>query len=704
MATVLRELTPPVILVETLDEVGKMVSAYHARPDLPLAFDIETTGLDPRAGKLVTLQFAQRGHSVSVIDARRLPPGPLGLALAGLFEGEFLIVGHNLKFDFGWLMEKLGIYPTRCFDTLLAEQVIHGLGRSEANNRGMALNLKALAHRYLDRDMSKEERNWFIDLDQREEEWAGALPVGQITYAAADVLLLPDLYDIQLAELKRRTLTQPARLEMAALPAIASIEQSGVGINVEGWRAFIAEKEAEAAEIESEALAVFGGAVLAARAKVFDAKLAVYQQWEASKQAEERRLRAVFDEGLTATNEYQPPKWGEFKVTGMQMWRTTHPNPGKPKPDTSVPNIGSSAQLQHAFAEMGIPLPTKLDPKTKERKPTTESEALESLEDDHPSVKLLLDYRRAAKFVTSFGESLLRFVTPAGRIHPEYVQIGASTGRMSCTRPNWQQVPSKGDGKRLRELVVAGPRNVLLTADFSNIELRILADISGDETMLRLFATGEDLHSYTARMMFGLGNDVDVKHTLMPGSDQTYRAVAKVINFGLAYGMSAPKLSRAVHVSRERAQELMDAHFALYPGVATWMRETKRTGFDKLESRTLSGRKRYYTDPEEGDDYRMLKARIERQSMNTPIQGTSADITKQALVNLYRGGLLQNQFGLAQIVAVVHDEIVLECEAENAALVSAALTKAMGDAAEQYLKRVTLPPVEVVVSEHWSKE
>ena len=697
MAAILRGVDNSIILLTEESDLRRMVDAYCARPHLPLAFDIETTGLDPRAGRLITLQFYQSGHPVSVVDVRQVFY-PIHDILAPLFDGTLLIVGHNLKFDFGWLMERLDIYPTRCFDTFLAEQVIHGVGRTDAQARGIGLALKDLLQRYLSAPMSKEERSWFIDLDQR-PEWNAPLPLEQITYAAADVRHLPDLYTLQRAELVNRRLTLAAKLEMDTLPAIASIEQSGVAINVEGWRAFIAEKEVQAREIESTALETFGGAILQARTREYDRKREEYQQWEEAKKGEEARLRAVFDEppGTTA-NEYQPPKWGEFKNTGMAVWRASHPNPGKPKPDTSIPNLSSPAQLKTAFDEMGVTVTS------------TASEVLESLEDEHPSVRLLLNYRRVSKFVTSFGESLLRFVTPAGRIHPEYVQIGASTGRMSCTRPNWQQVPSKGDGKRLRELVVAGPGNKLLTADFSNIELRILADISGDATMLRLFAEGLDLHSYTARMMFKLGEEVDVAHACLPGSDRPYRFVAKTINFGLVYGMSPNKLARTVHVSPGEAHNLMDAYFNLYPGVAAWMQQKKVQGLQQLESVTLSGRKRYYylptvsRDPASIQEYRKAKARIERQAMNAPIQGTSADITKQALVNLYQSGMLQNQFDFARIVAVVHDEIVLECAQEHAALVSAALAKAMGDAAKQYLKRVTLPPVEVVAADHWSKE
>ena len=681
-----------------------------ARREMPLAFDIETTGLDPRLGHLVSLQWAQEGFPAVVVDARVFAYRALAEVLQPLLTHGPVVVGHNLKFDLLWVMEKLHLYPTRVYDTLLAEQLLLGLGRSDAKSRGVGLSLKHLTHKYLGLVMSKEERSWFIDLDKRPDEWNAPLPEAQVEYALADVRGLTRIQREQQALLRDRAMLGVARLEMRALPAIAAIEQAGIRVDVEGWRSFIAEKEEEAREIESQALEVFGGAILQARAKVFDEKLVVYQAWEEARDAEVERLRALFNEPLgTTTNEYQPPKWGEFKTTGMQMWRGRFPNPGKPKMDTSPPNLGSPTQLRAAFEQMGITVAS------------TDSETLQRLEETHPEVHLLLSFRRAKKFVEAFGEALLQYVTPAGRIHPEYVQIGASTGRMSCTRPNWQQVPSKGDGKRLRQLVVAEPGYKLLTADFSNIELRILADITGDETMLRLFAEGLDLHSYTARMMFGLDEGVDVASEVVPGTVATYRYVAKTINFGLVYGMSASKLGRVVKVSKEEAEGLMESYFRLYPGVAEWMKRMRAEGVERLLSETLSGRQRQYTLPtltafpstknvrdiqawrEAQQEYRKQKATIERQAMNTPIQGTSADITKLALALLYESHLLTGGVALGRVVAVVHDEIVIEAKEAAVPIVSSLLASKMEDAAKTYLTRVTLPPVEVVVADYWRK-
>lgn len=413
---------PETVLVTQHAALTAWVESFLRHPELPLAFDIETTGLDPRTGHIVSLQFYQEGCPVVVVDVREREPYDreyTAEALKPLFTGRLLILGHNLKFDFGWLMQHYGIYPTRCYDSFLAEQVIHGVGRSEAKASGVPLGLAALAQHYAGKGMSKAERNWFIDLEQRPEEWDAALPEEQVAYAAEDVRVLPVIYREQVEQLTTLGLLRPARLEMDALPAITSIEQSGVKVNVGGWRAFIAEKEAEAKRIEEEALKVFGAAILQARVSKYDEALTRYQEWEQALDRQTEYARTTWE----TMGEGMGEAWGKYKTRLLKAWREAHPNPGKPKPDTSLPNLSSPAQLMQAFLQMGITTVS------------TASDALKELEEEYPEVKLLLDYRRAEKFVTSFGEALLQYVTPEGRIHPEYVQIGASTGRMSCTRP-----------------------------------------------------------------------------------------------------------------------------------------------------------------------------------------------------------------------------------------------------------------------------
>ncbi len=269
---------------------------------------------------------------------------------------------------------------------------------------------------------------------------------------------------------------------------------------------------------------------------------------------------------------------------------------------------------------------------------------------------------------------------------------------MSCSNPPWQQIPSKTvDGRRLRACVIATPGNVLLTSDYPNIELRILADLSCDKAMLKFFADGVDLHAATARMMFGLPDSFAPKEDRHPTVGVLYRDIAKTINFGLVYGMSSAKLGRTLKICKEQAQELMDKYFTLYPGVVQWLKRQRHLGPYQGFSTTVSGRKRFYELPDRySPDFTKIRSSIERQACNSPIQGSSADITKLALALSY-----ERLPEKARIVAVVHDEIVVEAPEAMKDECAAILAQAMKDSCLKYLKRVHIPDFEVLISDHW---
>jgi DNA polymerase-1 len=690
----------------TVAQAKSVVARYLAREREPVFFDTETTGLDPRTCKLVAVQVKQGERPAVIFDVRDRPE--VVKALAPIFE-KLTIIGHNLKFDLNFL-RAAGIQVHRCYDTQLAEQLLLGMGLSEAKDAGVGVNLEATAKRY-GMPVSKDERGWFYTpapLDQRPEEWAAPFPSEQVAYMAQDVDVLPTIAFEQKAELKRLGLNEVARIEMDCLPALVEMEHTGIRIDVEGWRAFIAEKDIEAKRLENEVLAVIGAAVLSERIRAYDREMKRYEGYREALAREEKRLRVQYD----SLNE--PTGWGEYKKANMAAWRAKTMPVTKPKLDTSPPNLDSTAQLIVGLEALGVPVPTKKNPKG-QRVKTTESKALEPLAARYPVIKLFLDYRKNAKFVTSFGETLLAHADQYGRIHPEYQQIGAATGRMSCQRPNWQQVPSKGDGKRLRELVKAAPGNVLLTADFSNIELRILANITGDETMIRLFNEGADLHSETARRMFKLDASIDPAKVVWK-RDLTYRQIAKIINFMLVYGGSPFKLAMEIGIETSEAEALVESYFVAYPGVAAWMRRTKREVWSTLCSKTLAGRRRPYEDvgaePNiygyrgKRDEYEDAKrewlkrrSRVERQSLNTPIQGTSADITKLACALFHK----HCDVRLGRLVAVVHDEMVVEAKEEHALVVAEVLKTAMKTACDRYLTLSPVPEPDVMVSDHWVK-
>jgi DNA polymerase-1 len=700
MGTAAPTLTYTATVLSTVADAERVVRAFLRR-SLPVAFDTETTGLNPRARKVSAIQLKQGDRPAVIFDVRDRPEAVK--ALRPIFEG-CVLIGHNLKFDLNFLRQ-YGIRAKRVFDTQIAEQLIHGVGLGEAADRGKPVNLEATAKRY-GIAVSKEERSWFIDLDQR-PEWNEPFPDAQVSYMAQDVEVLPAIALAQKKLLLKLGLVQVTNIEMRCLLALVEMECAGIRIDVDGWRAFIAEKETEAKRLENEVLAVIGTAIMRERIRAYDRAVRQYDNWRAAVKRAEETARAEWEaepEGLA---------WGEFKKAFMAGWRAKQTPITKPKLDASPPNLDSQLQLITGLEALGLPIPMKKNDKG-ERVKTTESKSLEPLAVQYPVIKLFLDYRKAAKFVTSFGEKLLAHVGEDGRIHPEYNQIGAATGRMSCERPNWQQVPSKGDGKRLRELVKAGRGCAMLTADFSNIELRILANITGDAAMCAAFDAGLDLHSETAKRMFG--DQIDPKSIWK--RDLTYRQIAKIINFMLVYGGTPFKLAMEIGIEVDEAEALVERYFLAYPGVKRWMDKQRAAVWQTLHSTTLAGRRRPYSDvgpepsfagygkkrarefDEAKREWQKARRRVERQAMNTPIQGSSADITKLACALFVE----HCDPRLGRLVACVHDELVVEAREDSAGVVAEVLKAAMKAACDKYLTLSPVPVPSVAIEDHWSKE
>jgi DNA polymerase-1 len=309
----------------------------------------------------------------------------------------------------------------------------------------------------------------------------------------------------------------------------------------------------------------------------------------------------------------------------------------------------------------------------------------------------LLEWKELEKFVTAFGKSLLRHVEDDGRIHASFDQLGAVSGRITCRDPNLQQIPKPQKGAEaedLRSCFIAPEGYKLLVADLSNIELRILADVSRDSTMLKFFAEGKDLHSETARLMFKLGPDVDPKKHLINGVKA--RDIAKTINFGLAYGMGATGLAGRVGVDLETAKQLMNKYFATYKGVAGYLKQSGRKGTEQGYTVSLSGRRRSFSRAQLTDNKQRGEA--ERAAKNHPIQGTNADILKRALALLSE----RLPHGV-HVVLTVHDEIVLETPLAQVEDAENLLKVAMIDACRDFLQHVEIPEPDVLIADYWVK-
>jgi DNA polymerase-1 len=331
-------------------------------------------------------------------------------------------------------------------------------------------------------------------------------------------------------------------------------------------------------------------------------------------------------------------------------------------------NPGSPKQLQQIlFEELKLPVLRK----TPKGAPSTAEDVLQELALDFPLPDRIMEWRRLSKLKGTYTDALPREIHPGtGRIHTSYHQAVAATGRLSSSDPNLQNIPIRTDeGRRIRRAFVAPSGRVLLAADYSQIELRIMAHLSGDERLQDAFAKGLDVHRATASEVFGTDLD-DV-------TDEQRRS-AKAVNFGLIYGMSAYGLGRQLGIDRGRAQEYIDLYFDRYPGVRRYMDETRETAREQGYVETLFGRRLHL--PEINVSNQQRRQAAERTAINAPMQGTAADIIKRAMIEV--DGWLQAERAAASIIMQVHDELVLEVDEDAVDAVRDAVVERMVNAAE----------------------
>jgi len=330
----------------------------------------------------------------------------------------------------------------------------------------------------------------------------------------------------------------------------------------------------------------------------------------------------------------------ELGTSMLRLEREAHQLAGQPF------NLNSPKQIQEILFDQ-LKLPVKK--KTPSGAPSTDEDVLQELALDYPLPKLLLEYRGVAKLKSTYTDKLPRRVDPqTGRVHTSYNQAVAVTGRLASSEPNLQNIPVRSqEGRRIREAFIAPPGSRIVAADYSQIELRIMAHLSGDESLLKAFAAGEDIHRATAAEVFGI-TPAEVS------SEQ--RRYAKVINFGLIYGMSAFGLASQLGIERNAAQAYMERYFARYPGVARYMERTREAAKAQGYVETVFGRRLWL--PEIGGANGMRRQAAERAAINAPMQGTAADLIKLAMIAV-QGWLEQNRMQ-SLIIMQVHDELVLE--------------------------------------------
>lgn len=639
--------------------------------------DLETTGLNPRKHKIISLTIGTE-EDVFIVDLRGYYGGSADsqeawrVFLRKLLCQEILWVGHNLKFDAVFLQVHFGLELSKVYDTMLVEQLFRASGILPGNAE---VSLLETAKRY-GLTVSKAERKWFEDLDTR-PEWQEPFPEHILAYMAQDIHVPLRIQQYQQSPIDLHGCRDVITLEMNALPAIASMEVQGILVDRLRWQDVLVAKQKRQDILGNALQQTLGQALYESKLPEFTSAMLARTTWETQLKAYQDTLPELYASKKTRK------RWENFWHEHTNAWKREHKEIKAPiRPDTWI-NLGSRMQVCAALRQMGILVDS------------VREEILEELAPKYEIARHYLQWKKLNHFLSSFGENILALITPDGRIHAHFNQIGAVSGRIVCKQPNLQQMPTgeEEDPENIRRCFIASEGHMLLTADLSNIELRILAEVTGDETMFRLFSEGKDLHAETAKLIFHLPPETDTKTHMINGVSA--RKIAKMINFALIYGMGVHGLANQTGLSFSEAKRLIGVYFKTYPGIVSWLRIEGTQAWQRGYAQTLAGRRRYLPSNPSRD----VRSYFDRIIRNHPIQGTNADILKVALHLLHN--TLPKQ---VHIVLTVHDEIVLETPLADMLQAQTILQECMVQACRTYLKTVHIPSPEVIAAPHWKKE
>jgi len=588
-----------------------------------IAFDCETTQLQPQMGGMRLLQLGAPGRIPVVLDCFEMDDNDW-IDVEEFFAEPRIWVAHNAVFDLAWLQE-YEIYPAgRVLCTMLASRIFsNGMFKTKHG-------LQHLAQDYLMEKISKEEQK---------SDWSGHLTLSQLRYAAKDVAILLDLYEIFLQHLAEHTLMTAWYLECNALPAMAQLWRTGLPFNEKDLKQLIEDLDIEHHEVGEKFI------------EDFDAAL-----------PDGHKLCRGLD--------------------GKLLYQTKPGAKGK-KPDPNVFNLNSPAQLLKKFTALlgTAPIDAKND------KPSASRMALQEYVGDH---KVVADYLRWKKVEKKrqMAETLLKNLAKDGFIRASYMQMGADTGRMSCMSPNLQQIPRD---QRFRACVQAPDGWKFVVADYGQMELRLAAAEAKDSLMTQVFQQGKDLHTITATQIYGVAEHEVTKEQ---------RQISKSANFGLLYGSGAKGLrnyaaSTGIQMDLDEAAEVREKFHAAYKGIAAWQRKNARdadkaTGNPSIRIR-ISGLRRFLP----GENNKLTTR------CNTPIQGAGAAVLKLTLGKLWPL-LHADGEDVVRLAGVVHDEIILLVAEEHADTWALQLQTVMEEAEARWLGDIP-PLAEAKVGDSWQE-
>lgn len=634
---------------------------YYADAE-EIFLDFETSGLNAHVDTPWLLALCKRGsNTVHVIDVFMLSIDSLKETLE-----RCVIVGANLQFDLKWL-RRLGIRPRQVFDVItMGRMLTAGISigyRKNFEPIPTPNDLASLCERYIGFKMEKGVRLEFIMHHQLVDVYRkrGCSPPwrdDQVRYAGIDVYVLADIMDSIQLEIDQKYLRKIAKIENRLVPVVADMEYEGVLVDAKMWMEIV-----EHAKVQMQDL--YG------------------------------KVCEYFKDSAAQTSMFPEVSGSKFCM-----------------------NLESPQVVKAAFAKLGINIE---DSKRRTLKLVY-----------HPVAQLLLDYRAQQKQFSTYGEKWIAKINPiTGRVHSHFNPLGAESGRFSSNDPNVQNVPDNkynmypfedpqwANEKKLtfdpllpeysyRHCFKARPGYKLIIADYSQIELRIAAEISNDEAMLQIIEAGGDLHSRTAATMF----NVSLEEC---GKGSEYRSAGKTLNFAILYGLGDRALAEALgfdvttsekvaKASVAKARKIKEKYFDAFPGIHAYVMAAQEDPFTRGYSETILGRRRWYTLPDtdvvpEGTA-RAIEASLKNQGKNSPIQGTSADMTKMAMVMVADHILFHNVPGYE--VNCVHDELVVEVRDDQVEEMAVVVKDLMIQSGKAMLKIVPVD-VEVNISDVWDK-
>ncbi len=643
---------PPVTFISSPDAFAESIEKLLTlKEGIPVAFDIEATSLDPFTGQIILMQVGTKDWA-NVYDVRKLPEDKVVYLLDLIKIRE--VISHNAKFEWLYVYEKYGINLNKLYDTMLSEVLIlAGLGRP-------FYSLNDLTEKYLGVTLEKNIRSAF------EDNYDLIITPELVEYGANDVLYLPYIREQQLEKLAEIKSLRVHDLEMRLLPVVAKMEHNGVLLNREEWTRLAIYALDKAGELNTE--------IQESIVDVVRGEIEKYAgDWEDS-----RDMLQYFQ--VTLTKEKKKVKYSRDHLS------TVKDVDGMVQVFNENFNSGSPKQMKRIFHLKGTPVSS------------TNSKVMKREFPDDPFVDLIVTYREWLKRGSSFGFNFFNFINKhTGRIHSQFNQLGTATGRFASEKVNLQNVLALSE---YRNCFLATKGYEMITADYSQIELVIAADISGEPNMIEAFLAGESLHEQTAiKVLNALPEDVIADENGDRKDNKIY-TIAKSTNFAILYGTSAKGLAINFGLPHKEGLRILGKHKDIYPRLHAFINLAKASIVTKGYSITKFGRRRNFVVARRFDKYTIKdKFRIEREGFNHIIQGGSADMLKLAMVTISE----LNPFGdLLRMILTVHDEIVYEADKTIAQEAQEFIVKQMVLAGEAFVKKV---PVKVGVKRgpYWEK-